>query len=577
MHIHLTLHSNGTKVGVAFRPFSHEAMKLLRDNFPMGDDRVWNGEAWLMNILHLEKLRRVYDALGTVSYDEGIEKELGKIDARKRGASDAKPAPIEVTDYKFKKAPYAHQVRCFHLARRNKYFALLMEQGTGKTKAIIDTLSYLLQTAQIQGALIITIKSVLFTFAREIEENSPLEPAKRRTVVIAGYSAEQKLEALRQGAVCPFIVMNYDFARDYEEEIARILRTRQMAMVLDESTRIKNPQAQTTKAIRRMGLLAARRYIMTGTPITNSPLDCYAQFAFLDVNILGHHKFSSFKQEYAIPLIPKTPAQMPLAGKPIGYKNLERLSAQIRPWSYRVLKKECLDLPEKIYKTIELEMLPKQAEAYRAMKEDAVIELSKTATITAPLVITRMLRLAQITGGFVPIRDEFGDLKETIEIGSPKLEATRELVDEAIEAGRKVIIWSAYLAEIHALAGVLKGIGSVVITGQTSSVDRDLRITWFQNDPKVSVFIGQTRAGGTGTTLTAARTVIYYSNTFSLEDRLQSEDRAHRIGQRHDVDYIDLVCRGTIDRTILRAHRNKKQLANLVLGNVRAALEGDLE
>jgi SNF2 family DNA or RNA helicase len=350
---------------------------------------------------------------------------------------------------------------------------------------------------------------------------------------------------------------------------------------------------------------------MTGTPVSNRPLDIWAPFEFLDPDVLGHRTFTSFKGEYAKVLI--KPGHQ-LSGILItGYKNLSRLHDRIAPHSLRVLKKDCLDLPEKIYRSVELEMGAEQASFYNQMKEQSIIELTKLknkcdcsrkeetdptvlahggheelcaslrpVVLAAPHILTRTMRLTQLTGGFYPVMDATGH-PNNYEFFSenPKADAAMEILEEAFEAEHKCIIWCKFTPEIDMWCKLLSQakIGMVLLTGNTDTKERTMRIHAFQNLPhsEVAVFLGQIEAGGTGITLTAASKVLYYSNSLSLEARLQSEDRAHRIGQRQDVEYIDFCYHRTVDMAIRKALVEKKEFADIVTGdNIRRAFEGEL-
>ncbi len=522
----------------------------------------WTGQDWAIPRADLKLLHQTFGGLDLRMAPE-VEALCEPAPRLAPGFEvvDVSPEPV-VTDYVFKTTPFKHQVKAFDLARRRRYFAFLMEMGTGKTKAIIDVVSYLIQKGKLDGVLIFCPKAVLYNWEREIEIHSPLEPHARRAVVITG-NAHAKTEALQRGFnTCTFFITNYETVLRMEPELNHLLSRKRFAIICDESTEIKSPKAKTTKAIRKLGLTAQARYILTGSPVTQSPLDAFSQFCFLDKNILGHVNFTSFKAEYSLTMKRKG-IPLPLV---VGYRNLDRMAKLIAPHSYRVLKKDCLDLPPKVYKTVELEMGTRQKELYLQMRDEAVIEI-EGQTLAAPVILTKILRLQQIASGFLPIHNEFGELLQTKHIeDSPKLPACRDLVAEALESGQKVIIWCRFLWEIDQLAACW-GDAAVLYYGERDATQRQAAVDSFQTDPRTKIFIGQIQTGGIGITLTAASQVIYYSNSFSLADRLQSEDRAHRIGQTKSVGYNDLVCRGSVDKLVLKALRDKKNLADLITGD----------
>jgi SNF2 family DNA or RNA helicase len=252
-------------------------------------------------------------------------------------------------------------------------------------------------------------------------------------------------------------------------------------------------------------------------------------------------------------------------GKP-KYKNLEKLNKLIAPHSFRVLKSECLDLPEKIYKTAYFDLTAEQRRVYNKAEEEGRLTLNGEDTPFNRLVV--LGKLAQITSGYYLHPDATEPVR--IEGGSPKLELLKERVQAVLEEDRKVIIWARYHVELKDICDALldigldPGIGFVQYHGKVSKKERDLAIDTFEHG-NAYVFVGQQQAGGTGITLVAASTVIYFSNTFSLGDRLQSEDRAHRIGQRENVVYINLVARGTIDEKIVDAVETKKNISEITL------------
>lgn len=503
---------------------------------------------------------------GTVSLTEEFKTLL----ATQRHATKVTVPEPAITDYEFKTVPYAHQIRMFDFGRKRRQFAFLAEMGTGKSKATIDVLSYWLKTGRVDGALVLVPKAVLFNWEREIAMHSPLEPTARRTVVLTG-NAKQKRTALQQAETsAQFIITNYETLLTLDAELRTMFVRRKMAVVCDESTRIKSHKGAASKAAYELGMMATARVILTGSPIANSPLDAWAQFRFLDKNILGHQTFTSFKAEFAL-VQKRQNIPVPIV---VGYRNLDRLNRLIEPHSFRVLKADCLDLPEKVYRVVELEMGDEQASIYKRMKDDAVVELNGN-TIAAPIILTRLMRLQQITSGFVPQLDPYGETLKEFEIkDGVKLGAAMELVEDAIESGQKVSIWCRFLWELFELDSLLHkaGIEAVTYFGDKDAKQRQDAVDAIQTGT-AKVFIGQVATAGIGITLTAISTCIYYDNSFSLEHRLQSEDRHHRIGQKRSVEYIDLVCRGTIDRKVLAALREKKNIADIVTGDARKLLE----
>lgn len=540
--------------------------------------RKWNGVAWVVPIADLSIVRSVF---------AGFINESPEVSAMGRPAhvhtgaglgqaadviASSRPALVVpvIHDYVFKTSPFDHQRIGFDLARRKAAFALLMEMGTGKTKTTIDVLSDLVKRNLIDGVIVICPLAVVLNWETEFEVHSPLTAERRRAIVMMGSSTEKAL-ALKQGIAtgCSVFITNFATLLKLEGELESLLRSRRMAIVVDESTFIANHKAKTSKALFRLGPLARARYILTGTPVDKDPLTVFGQFYFLDPNILGHHNYYSFRGEYGVLRSFDFQGTGKKQPKVVDYKNLDRLRDRIAAHSYRVLKKDCLDLPPKVYQTLELPMGPQQASLYQRMKKDAVVTC-KGHTVAAPLVVTRMLRQSQITSGFLPELDLAGRTVGVVEIEDEvKTPACLELVREAVANGQKFIVWSRFLRDIEKLEVLLaaEGIRCVTYHGDVGTVQRQQHVDAFQADKDVMGFLGQTQTGGIAITLTASSLVIYFQNTYRLIERLQSEDRAHRIGQTKSVLYVDLVCRGSIDKHVRRALDEKKDFADIVTGD----------
>jgi SNF2 family DNA or RNA helicase len=340
---------------------------------------------------------------------------------------------------------------------------------------------------------------------------------------------------------------------------AKFLSCHNTLMAIDESTTIKNPKAKRTKNIVDLAGHAKYRRIMTGSPVTKNPLDLFSQCYFLDPFHLNHESYYSFRMRYAIM---KTAN---ISGRKIelvaGFKNLGELSDKLKPFSYRVLKEDCLDLPDKIYMKRNIKLSSDQLKVYDQMKKEALAVLNgkKVTTVNA---LTQLMRLHQITCGHFTADDG-----STQSLPNNRI---KELMNVLEETEGKAIIWAHYQYDItNIIKEVVKvhGPGSIVdYYGLTPQDERQSNIKKFQDDPKCRFIVGTPSTGGYGITLTAANTVIYYSNGYDLEKRLQSEDRAHRIGQKKSVTYVDLMCDETVDAKIVKALRKKINIASEVLG-----------
>ena len=469
-------------------------------------------------------------------------------------------------NYKFKTKPYDHQIKALEKSVDKKNYAYFMEMGTGKSKVLVDNMAMLYDKGKINGALIIAPKGVYNNwFTGEIPTHlaSHIKPKMVLWTAAISKTKQKEYDSLFEtGYDLHILIMNVEsFSTDKGRLFAgKFLRAHRALMTIDESTTIKNPTAKRTKAIVALGKEAYYKRILTGSPVTKSPLDLFSQCNFLSDELLESGSYYSFKNRYAVM---KTHN---FGGRRVqlvhSYQRLDELASILKGFSYRVLKEECLDLPDKIYIRREVELSKEQLQAYSTMKTAALATL-KGKMATAPHVLTQMMRLHQITCGHLK-----NDDGTTTEIKSNRMTELMNLLDET---EGKVIIWGNYIYDIENLVkaiGKEYGEDSVVqYYGATSSDDRAKAIKKFQDpDSKVRFFIGNPQTAGYGITLTAAGTVVYFSNGYDLEKRLQSEDRAHRIGQTKSVTYVDFIAPKTVDEKIVKALRNKINIASQVMG-----------
>jgi SNF2 family DNA or RNA helicase len=358
------------------------------------------------------------------------------------------------------------------------------------------------------------------------------------------------------------LIMNIEaFSTQRGAEFARkFIFSGSCFMVVDESTTIKNHAARRTKNIMKIAKLAKYRRIMTGSPVTKSPLDLYSQLEFLGGWILDQSNYYAFRARYAV--IVQRNVGTHSFQHIIRYQRLDELQDKLKDCSTRVLKSDCLDLPEKLYTKRTVAMTPEQLKAYVEMKKSA-ITFFENNPMTAASVLTQMIRLHQITCGHVKTDD--GEIK-TI-----KNNRIKELLQVLQETDGKVIIWAVYRHDIQTIEKEIAneyGKESVAsYYGDTKdSIRQSIVDDFMAVDSDLRFFIGNPKTGGYGLTLTSSHTVVYYSNDYSLEVRMQSEDRAHRIGQTNKVTYVDLMAEGTIDEKIVKALNNKIDLASQVMG-----------
>ena len=468
-------------------------------------------------------------------------------------------------NYKFKTKPYAHQLTALEKSWNKEHYAYFMEMGTGKTKVLIDNLAMLYDKGKVDGALIIAPKGVVKTwYEQELPTHLPnhIENVSVLWQANITKTQQEKLETLFEiETALHLLIMNVEaLSTDKGVKFAsKFLNSHKAIMAIDESTTIKTPTAQRTKNIIRLGDLAKYKRIMTGSPITKNPLDLYTQCYFLDPYLLDHASYYSFRNRYAIM---KT---MHVRGRSIQvvhkFQNLSELSEIVKQFSYRVLKEDCLDLPPKNFIKRHITLTPAQKKVYEQMKKAAMAVLNGKVTTTMT-VLTQLMRLHQITCGHFTADD--GSVQQ--------VESNRmnELMSILEETDGKAIIWANYQRDIENIVNDITkkyGPGSVVsYYGLTPQEERQDNIRQFQSNPKCRFMVGTPSTGGYGITLTAANTVIYYSNGYDLEKRLQSEDRAHRIGQKKTVTYIDLICEDTVDEKIVKALRDKINIASEVMG-----------
>ena len=468
-------------------------------------------------------------------------------------------------NYKFKTKPYKHQLTALEKSWNKQNFAYFMEMGTGKTKVLIDNMSMLYDKGKIDGALIIAPKGVIKTwYEQELPAHLPNHIENVTVLWQANITKgqQEKLESLFETETALHILIMNVEALSTEKGVkfaGKFLNSHKVIMAIDESTTIKTPTAKRTKNIIDLGKYAKYKRIMTGSPVTKNPLDLYSQCEFLDPYLLDFTSYYAFRNRYA------EMKTMHLRGRSIQvvdeFKNLGELSDTVKTFSERILKEDCLDLPPKNFTKRHIILTNEQRKAYDQMKKAAMAVLNGKVTTTMT-VLTQLMRLHQITCGHFTADDGSIQLIENNRI--------KELMNVLEETEGKAIIWANYQRDItNIIQNIVKvyGPGSVVdYYGLTPQEERQDNIKKFQNDNNCRFIVGTTQTGGYGITLTQANTVIYYSNGYDLEKRLQSEDRAHRIGQTKSVTYVDLIAEDTVDEKIVKALRDKINIASEVLG-----------
>lgn len=485
-----------------------------------------------------------------------------------------------------KNKPMGHQATALERSFRKRQFAYLMDQGTGKTYTLLADVERLFCGGDIDCVLVLAPKGVHNNWVkREIPAHMDLDVAAAAWK--SGMGKREKARLMdtlfwprKHGEIPRLRVLTMNFeavlTKDGYDLARRFLMSGKAMFVLDESHRIKNPAAVRTKKIFELRDLAICWRILSGTALTQAPMDLFCQFNFLKDGCLGTTSYRAFTAEYAELLGPESPLMKELVrqnprnataqivakdalGRP-KYKNLDRLRALIAPWMFRVLKKDCLDLPPKVYQTFTYELSAPQRKAYELMEDECRILLDDNETVLSVKELAALTKLQQIASGFIMLPD--GGM-QYIEEGNTRLRALEEVIEDI---DGKFIVWARFKEELRAVSALLRERGMEVVEyhGSVNDKDREKAIDAFQNGT-ARVFVGQQQAGGIGITLTAAQTAVYFSQDFSSENRKQSEDRCHRIGTKSSVLYIDICAEDTVDEKITRRLQFKSALAAAVL------------
>ena len=469
--------------------------------------------------------------------------------------------------YKFKTKPFQHQADVLKNSWNRINYAFFMEMGTGKSKVCIDNAGILYEQRKIDTFIVIAPKGVYRNWANlEIPTHLPDTIEHKMVVWKASPNKKQKqnlLDLFEEFDGLRIFIMNVEALSTVKgvKYLEKLLLHSRAMLAVDESTTIKSPKARRTKALIKLGKNAMYRRVLSGFPVTQSPMDLWAQCRFMDERLLGDcgKSFHQFQHRYAI--MKKRSVGSHSFNMVVGYRNLDQLTQILSGFSSRVLKKDCLDLPDKVYVQRNVSMTDEQKRIYKDLKEYAMAHLDDHEFMTANNVMTQLLRMQQVLSGHTK-----SDEGNVIEVKDNRL---NELMDCLEEVEGKTIIWSRFrydVKRIEAALSQLHGHHSVVsYFGDTTDEARSTAIEKFQNG-KAQYFVGNPQTGGMGITLTAAQNVIYFANSFDLAVRTQSEDRAHRIGQKNNVTYIDLICEGTIDERIVKALRNKMDIASVVMG-----------
>lgn len=433
------------------------------------------------------------------------------------------------------------------------YYGLFWEMGLGKTWAGCYLIDKYIGLGKI---LVISPNSVRQVWVDELAKHTDI-PSKR--ICLLEGTSNQRRELLQSKA--SVFVINYEGLRWIEKELRAISWE---MVIVDESQRIKNVKAVQTRIA--VGLKRNRAFILSGTPVLKDYQDVFSQFLFMDKGKTFGENFYSFRNFYFQDLN---------AGRYRGNfpdwaikKHLENtILEKMKYSSSRLEKKDCLKhLPKKIYETKYCYLSEEQEKAYKEIKQECITYMQEQACL-ANTALTKIIRLNQITSGF--LKTSTGELLQFA--NNPKLELLKETVEEILQRDNKVIIWAHFVHDILAIQKLIGSMGIECVSCYGETKDRGVIVDKFQKEPGCKVFIGQPHSAGLGLTLTSANYAIYYSYNFSLEDRLQSEDRCHRKGSEihNSITYIDLVADGTIDKFILKNLKSKNCTAEKIMNYIK--------
>jgi SNF2 family DNA or RNA helicase len=469
--------------------------------------------------------------------------------------------------YDYKTEPFAHQAEVLKKSWDKINWAYFLEMGTGKSKIAIDNAAILYERGKIDTFIVVAPKGVYRNWGL-LEIPAHMPDRIERDVVIWRPSPNQGQKKALMALLDPserlrVLVMNVEAlsTKKGQRFLEALLQASVAFLAVDESTSIKSPKARRTKSLIKLAGLAKYRRILTGFPVTQSPMDLWAQCRFLDKSLLGDCGDNFFQFQYRYAVMKRRSVGTHSYNQLVGYRNLEQLTMLLKEFSSRITKEQCLDLPAKIYIQRNVTLTDEQSRIYQDLKDYALAHLEDDQFMTTTNVMTQLLRMQQILSGHTK-----ADGGAFVEIADSRL---NELMSCLEEIEGKAIIWSRFRYDVQRITEALqKEYGprsTVTYYGDTSDEDRTSAIEQFQNGD-AQFFVGNPQTGGYGITLTAATTVIYFANSFDLAVRMQSEDRAHRIGQTDHVTYIDLIAEGTIDEKIVKALRTKRDIASVVMG-----------
>jgi len=444
---------------------------------------------------------------------------------------------------------FPHQLKVFNDTKDEEYRGIFLEQGLGKTRIAIRLFDYHFTNHQIDAVIIVTTKGLMGNWAYT---ELPLHSECHYSTYI--WNTSRKLPPKHENIMCYFIC-NIDalIGERIKGPLKEFLsRYKNVAFVLDESTVAKNIKAKRTKNVIALAHRCKYRYIMSGTPITNSPMDMFSQCQILEKGILGHNSIHSFKGVYA------DEVKMTLGNrsfnKIVGYRNLDDLTSRVQGFSSILKKDDCLDLPDKIYRTVPVDFTPEQSKYYQQLAEQAITEI-EGHEVSVVNMLSMITKLLQICAGQMKTEDG-----SYVMIKNNRMDTLKELVEEC---PGKTVVWTSFVGTAMEIASQFGEEAVWLMSGLTTE-QRQASITKFR-EGEAKVLVANPQSAGHGITLVESSNVIYYSNSWNYEYRAQSEDRTHRIGQNNSVLYTDLITPNTVEQRVVQLLQNKKELANTVI------------
>lgn len=500
----------------------------------------------------------------------GVKELLEKRMAEEKEVQRQKDIPwqeqVPIREMPIKVKPFQHQIAGYNVVGsifglwdvpRSAGAGLYMEQGTGKTLTAVAIAGRMFLDGVITKMMVVAPASVVPVWPQEFKsfaafpyDVQPLEGSSAQKASVLN-DWKQDTEVLQVAAV------NYESSWRIEEAI---YKWKPDLVVLDESQRIKTPGAKQSKSMHKLGKVTPFRLILTGTPVTQGPLDFYSQLKFADPRILGSSYFA-LKSRYAV-----------MGGfenrQILGYKNLPELTQKVHSIGFRVTKDEALDLPEQMDQIRYCELEGKAKSVYQQLLKHSIAEISDSKTIMTQNVLAKLMRLSQLAGGFY---SEAGE--KPIKISDAKLKLLSEVLDDL--GDQKVVIFARFLAEIEAIKELLgaRKVRYQFIDGSVPISERGEVVREFQQEPECKVFIAQIQTAGLGITLHAASVAIFYSLDYSFANLDQARARLHRIGQKNVVTNIYLITKGTVDSKVFQALEKKQDIAKLVVDNWKLLFE----